>query len=40
VIHIDDGRISGDARLVATETPFYHPQQAAPAAREPALVGA
>ena len=42
VIHIDDGRIASDERIVATETPFYHPQLAgAPeAAREPALAGA
>ena len=42
VIHIDDGRITSDERLVATETPFYNPMLAtpAPAEREPALAGA
>jgi putative ABC transport system ATP-binding protein len=42
IIHIDDGRIASDTRVVATETPFYHPQSAPPlhGAREPALAGA
>ena len=42
VIHIDDGRIASDERIVATETPFYHPQLAgAPdVPPEPALAGA
>jgi putative ABC transport system ATP-binding protein len=47
VIHIDDGRIASDARLHATETPFYHPQTAQPASdttdggtRVPELAGA
>jgi putative ABC transport system ATP-binding protein len=45
VVHIDDGRIASDERLVATETPFYHPQTAQPvqdaaAARVPELAGA
>ena len=38
IIHIDDGRIASDRRVAATETPFYHPQTAAPAA--PAFAGA
>jgi len=46
VVHIDDGRIASDERLVATETPFYHPQSAAPVQdaptpeRVPELAGA
>jgi len=42
IIHMDDGHIASDRRVVATETPFYHPQTVGPAhdARAPALAGA
>jgi putative ABC transport system ATP-binding protein len=42
IIHIDDGRIASDRRVIATETPFYNPELATPAEadREPALAGA
>jgi putative ABC transport system ATP-binding protein len=39
IIHIDDGRIATDNRVVATETPFYHPQTAPERARAPEPAG-